>query len=94
MAVKNAILYAVKKTPKNRGDMDPSGMEKRDDVGVRDQVDDLISSTVGPEHISSVRQLFVMKIRGDFFLIVYLSPTNRRPEAKNRRQESLLEIAT
>ena len=51
MAVKNAILYAVKKTSKNRGDMDPSGMEKRDDLGVRDQVDDLISSIVGPEYI-------------------------------------------
>ena len=31
--------------------MDHSGMEKRDDLGVRDQVDDLISSIVGPEYI-------------------------------------------
>ena len=32
MVVENAILDAVKKRPKNRGDMDPSGMEERDDL--------------------------------------------------------------
>jgi len=51
MAVENAILDAVKKRSKNKGDMDPSGMEERDDLGVRDRVEDLISSIVGLEHI-------------------------------------------
>ena len=47
MAVENAILDAVKKRSKNKGDMDPSGMEEQDDLGVRDRVDDLILSIVG-----------------------------------------------
>ena len=57
MAVENAILDAVKKRSKNKqlqnggGDLDPSGMEERDDLGVRDRVEDLISSIVGLEHI-------------------------------------------
>lgn len=52
MAVENAILEAVKKRSKNKGEgMDPSGMEERDDLGVRDRVEDLISSIVGLEHI-------------------------------------------
>ena len=55
MAVENAILDAVKKRSKNNKDgaalLDPSGMEERDDLGVRDRVEDLISSIVGLEHI-------------------------------------------
>lgn len=52
MAVENAILDAVKKRSKSRGgpgEDDP--MEERDDVGVRDRVEDLISSIVGLENI-------------------------------------------
>ena len=47
MAVDNTILYVVNKRSRNKGDMDLSGMEERDDLGVRDRVDDLISSIVG-----------------------------------------------
>ena len=47
MEVDNAILYAVKNRSRNKGDMDPIGMEERDDMGVRDRVDDLISNIVG-----------------------------------------------
>ena len=47
MAFDNTILYAVKNKSMNKGDMDPSGMEEQDDLGVRDRVDDLILSIVG-----------------------------------------------
>lgn len=49
-AIENAILEAVKKRSKsnaNQGGMD----QDRDDFGVRDRVEDLISSIVGLEHI-------------------------------------------
>jgi len=57
VAVENAILDAVKRRSKqggkdnNNGAQDPAGMEERDDLGVRDRVEDLISSIVGLEHI-------------------------------------------
>ena len=51
VAVENAILEAVKKRSKNKDSLDPSGLEERDDLGVRDRVEDLISSIVGLEHI-------------------------------------------
>lgn len=50
MAVENAILDAVKKRTKQNA-VDPAGLEERDDLGVRDRVEDLISSIVGLEHI-------------------------------------------
>lgn len=49
-AVENAILDAVKKRTKQNA-VDPAGLDERDDVGVRDRVEDLISSIVGLEHI-------------------------------------------
>ena len=61
MAVENAILDAVKKRSKNKGDnLDPSGIaEERDELGVRDRVEDLISSIVGLEHIKcQVREVY------------------------------------
>jgi len=58
VAVENAILDAVKRRSKQGGkdnnngaQQDPAGMEERDDLGVRDRVEDLISSIVGLEHI-------------------------------------------
>ncbi len=52
MAVENAILDAVTKCSKNKGgDVDPGGMEERDNLGVRDRVEVLICSIVGLEHI-------------------------------------------
>ncbi|KAL7460326.1 hypothetical protein ACHAXS_000786 [Conticribra weissflogii] len=49
-AVENAILDAVKRRTKQNA-VDPAGLEEREDVGVRDRVEDLISSIVGLEHI-------------------------------------------
>jgi len=49
-AVENAILDAVKKRTKQNA-VDPAGLDERDDIGVRDRVEDLISSIVGLEHI-------------------------------------------
>ena len=52
VAVENTILDAVRRRSKNGGnDVDPSGMEEGDDLGVRDRVEDLISSIVRLEHI-------------------------------------------
>ena len=52
MAVESAILDAVKKRSRSQSNaMEPPGMEERDDLGVRDRVEDLISSIVGLEHI-------------------------------------------
>ncbi|KAL7550565.1 hypothetical protein ACHAWF_013777 [Thalassiosira exigua] len=60
LAVEGAILDAVKGRSKRGGgggtgagggEEDPSGMDERDDGGVRDRVEDLISSIVGLEHI-------------------------------------------
>lgn len=51
MAVENAILEAVKRRSRGGETNDPSGMEERDSGGVRDRVEDLISSIVGLEHI-------------------------------------------
>ncbi len=54
VAVENAILDAVRRRSKNGGnnnDVDPSGMEEGDDLGVMDRVEDLIRSIVGLEHI-------------------------------------------
>ena len=71
MAVENAILDAVKKRSKNKNNdtLDPSGMEERDDLGVRDRVEDLISSIVGLEHIKcQVSQMFLVDIWNDWQL--------------------------
>mmetsp|Transcript_21746 Transcript_21746/g.47162 ORF Transcript_21746/g.47162 Transcript_21746/m.47162 type:complete len:601 (+) Transcript_21746:202-2004(+) len=51
MAVENAILDAVKKRSRGQQQPDPQSMDERDDFGVRDRVEDLISSIVGLEHI-------------------------------------------
>ncbi len=52
IAMESAIFEAVKKHSKNKGgNVDPRGMEKKDDLGMRDRVEDLISSSVGLKHI-------------------------------------------
>lgn len=59
MAIENAILEAVKKRSKSnaiQGDVD----QDREDFGVRDRVEDLISSIVGLEHIKCQVSAFII----------------------------------